>query len=314
MCGNDSGFEAKDRLEAAIGWWVRLDAGALSHAELSAFRAWLAKDQANGAAFDEICDLWGELAKLRRYLPADHSEAPHRRWRWPVAVSALVAVVLVAFLAFDDLWIFWHADYLTGTGEVKTVALEDGSRVELSASTAIAKNYSGGQRRLTLLKGEAWFEIAPDPSRPFMVEAAGGTTTALGTAFDIATVPARTEITVTERRVTVAAAGKEVVVETGQQTAYGRYLSILPPYSVDTGDATAWRRGKLIFQDKPLGEVVEILGHYHHGLFWIAPSIRDRRVSGLFSTANPLAAIRAIELSLGLRATYLGDFLVLLRG
>ena len=56
---------------------------------------------------------------------------------------------------------------------VKIVTLEDGSRVQLNAGTAIAKDFSGGQRRLTFLKGEALFEVAPDPSRPFTVEAAG---------------------------------------------------------------------------------------------------------------------------------------------
>jgi len=102
-------------------------------------------------------------------------------------------------------------------------------------------------------------------------------------------------------------------VNAGQQTTYGPDLSVLPPYSADAEGATAWRRGKLIFQDKPLGEVVAILDHYHHGYFWAAPAIRDRRVTGVFSTSNPLEAIRVIELSLGLRATYLGDYLVLLR-
>jgi transmembrane sensor len=84
--------------------------------------------------------------------------------------------------------------------------------------------------------------------------------------------------------------------------------------AVDADGVAAWRRGRLMFQDRPLGEVVAALNRYHRGLFWAAPSIRGRRVSGVFSTAKPLDAIRAIELSLGLNATYVSDYLVLLRG
>lgn len=297
--------------EAAIGWWVRLDAGALSHAELLAFRAWIARDPAHEAAFEDICDLWGDLESLRHLrLPPGKALRPWRK-RWPAAAAGVLALGL--WLASDDLFILWRADFSTGTGEVRAVTLEDGSRLELNARTAVTKDFSGGQRRLILLRGEAWFDAAPDPSRPFTVEAGGGTATALGTSFVIATEKARTEVTVTEHKVMVAAAGQAVMAGAGEQTAYGPGLPVLPPYAADTDRVASWRRGKLIFQDQPLGEVVAKLDRYHRGLFWVAPSLRDRRVSGVFSTAKPLEAIRAIELSLGLRAIHLGDYFVLLR-
>jgi transmembrane sensor len=295
---------------AAIGWWVRLDAGALSHAELLAFRAWIARDPAHEAAFEDICDLWGDLEGLRNQIPSFRAKPRRRLWLLPAGAAALA---LCLWLGAGELSVLWRADFSTGTGEVRTVTLEDGSRVELNARTAIAKDFSSGQRRLTLLRGEAWFDVAPDPSRPFTVEAGGGFTTALGTSFDIAMEKARTDVTVTEHKVMVAAAGRAVTAGAGEQTAYGPGLPVLAPYPSDVESATAWRRGKLIFQDKPLGEVIASLGHYHRGIVWAAPSIRDRRVSGVFSTAKPLEALRAIELSLGLRALYLGDYLVLLR-
>jgi transmembrane sensor len=310
MTMNDE--DRNDRSATAIDWWVRLDAGALSHAELSAFQAWLAKDPANEAAFEEICAFWGDLDRLRGRLPIPSAAPARPSWFLPAAAVSAAAIVL--FFSFNETLILWRSDYSTGNGEVKIVTLEDGSRVQLNADTAIAKDFSGGQRRLILLKGEAWFEVASDPSRPFTVAAAGGTTTALGTSFEIATEPARTDVTVTGHRVFVDDGGARQSVAEGQQTAYGPGLPVLTPYSVDTDGITAWRRGKLIFQDKPLGEVIAALNRYHRGFFWAAPSIRDRRVTGVFSTAKPAEAIRAIELSLGLNATHLGDYLVLLRG
>ncbi len=303
--------DRKDRRDTALDWWVRLDAGALSGAELSAFRAWLAKDPANEAAFEEVCDFWGGLEKLKGRLPVTPvARGRPRAW----AAAALAAAVLAIFVWFDGIALYWRADVSTGTGEVKIVTLEDGSRVQLNADSAIAKDFSGGQRRLTLLKGEAWFDVASDPSRPFTVTAAGGTTTALGTSFDIATESARTDITVTSHRVAVEEGGTRQSVEAGEQTAYGPGLAVLSPYAVDSDAVTAWRRGKLMFQDRPLGEVIKALNRYHRGLFWAAPSIRGRRVTGVFSTAKPVEALRVIELSLGLRAITFGEYLVLLRG
>ena len=78
-----------------------------------------------------------------------------------------------------------RSDFSTGTGETKSLTLADGSHVELNARSAIALHYDAGQRRVMLLAGEGWFEVSRDPARPFVVEAAGGTATALGTAFGV---------------------------------------------------------------------------------------------------------------------------------
>ena len=122
----------------------------------------------------------------------------------------------------------------------------------------MATDFSAGERRVTLLRGEAWFAVAPDVARPFSVETAAGTATALGTAFDVSIQGARTEVTVTEHRVRLSGAGPSVIVEEGAQSAFAPGVAAVAPYSVDTDHVTAWRRGKLIFDDKPLAEVLAI--------------------------------------------------------
>jgi transmembrane sensor len=305
----------RERRDAAGDWWVRLDAGALSPAELAAFRAWLTSDPANEKAFEEVCDLWGASENLRRRLLPRHGASiapgPYHKWKWP-AVAFATALLALSF-AFDDLSILWRADVRTGTAEIKTVALPDGSRAHLNAESALSVDYAGGRRRLTLLAGEAWFEVEKDMSRPFTVEAIGGTVTARGTAFDVSTTRARTEVTVTEHSVEVESQGRTVIVDAGRQTAFGPDLPALAPYNTDPESVTAWRRGKLIFKDQSLGEVIAALGRYHHGLVVIADrAIRDRRVSGVFHADHPLDAIRTIQKSLGLRAARLTDYLIVL--
>ncbi|WP_026605598.1 FecR family protein [Methylocapsa acidiphila] len=313
MLAENSSPDDKKRRAAAIEWWTRMKVGTLSAAEQATLESWLAEDEANRSAFAETAALWRELKAISR--PAIRAAvAPTRQRPWRLAAASLFAV-LVLFFGLGRLSLLWRADFSTGIGEVKVLTLEDGSRIHLNADTAIARNYSSRQRYVTLLKGEAWFEVAREPARPFTVEAAGGKTTAVGTSFDISIGRSRTEVTVTEHRVIVSVAGQNVTVEAGQQTAYGRDVPQLAAYSVDAGSETAWRRGLLIFQDKPLGDVIAAIDHYHHGFCLIIdPSIRDRRVTGVFRTAEPLESIRTIELSLGLNATYLGDYLILLRG
>jgi transmembrane sensor len=305
----------RERRAAAGDWWVRLDAGALSPSELAAFRVWLTSDSANEKAFEEVCDLWGASEKLRRRLLPTHAVSiapgPYEKWKRPAA--ALAAALLALSFAFDDISILWRADFRTGTGEIKTVTLPDGSRAHLNADSALSLDYASGRRRLTLLAGEAWFEVEKDPSRPFTVETVGGAVTARGTAFDVSTNKARTEVTVTEHSVEVESKGRAVIVDAGLQTAFGPDLPALAPYAADLDSVTAWRRGKLIAKDQSLGELIALLGRYHRGLVVFADrTLRDRRVSGVFQADHPLSAIRTIEKSLGLRAVRLTDYLIVL--
>lgn len=301
-----------ERFDLAAQWWVRLDAGALSASELRAFRAWLAGDPRNEAAFEEACDLWGAWETAPKALADAYvAPAPQRRWLRPAAALAAACVALA--LGFEPLSLMWRADFRTTTAELRTVTLPDGSRAHLNAATALALDYSGDRRRLSLLAGEAWFEVEPDPSRPFVVAASGGEVMARGTAFDVASDAARTEVTVTEHAVEVTGAGAPVRVEAGRQTAFGPGLEAVTPYEVDPERVTAWRRGRLYFKDKPLGDVIAALGRYHRGLVLVTTrAIKDRRVTGVFHTDQPLEALRAIEKSLGIRSTRISDYLIVL--
>lgn len=302
------------RRDAALRWWTRLDAGALSPRESEAFAAWLTESPLNKQAFDEISRLWGSLESLRAHVGTVTPLPISKQRRWPMA--AALAASIVALIAFgEDLALALRGAERTGVAETRIVTLPDGSRVQMNAATALTVDFAGAARRVTLLKGEAFFTVAPDASRPFSVTAGGGVVTALGTAFDVALETGRTEVTVSEHRVRISGAGAAVIVDAGRQSAFGPGVSATTPYPVDVDDVTAWRRGKLIFEDRPLAEVMASLGKYHRGVFFImSDAARKRRVTGVFDAADPLGAVRAIERSLGLDAIFLSDYLVVLRG
>lgn len=300
------------RRKIAIAWWTRLDAQALSPREREEFAAWLTSHPENREAFEDICRFWGDLESVRHLI--DMAPPPRRAAGGLRAAgfAVFVAVAVISLIFTDEIWLTLRAQARTGVGETRTVALADGSRIELGPRSAISSNFDGTTRGVTLLTGEAWFDVAPDPSRPFSVHAGDGVITALGTSFDVSTGEGRTEVTVAEHRVRITSGGPAVVVGEGQQSAFAPGVAAVTPYPAQVDHVAAWRRGKLIFDDKPLAEVVAILGHYRRGMILIPDSsIRIRRVSGVFDAAQPMDALRAIEKALGLRAFEFGYFVVL---
>ncbi|MBY6240317.1 FecR family protein [Methylosinus sp. Sm6] len=306
---DETGARSGAAHEAAIEWWVLAKAGELSGARRADFEAWLAADPAHAAAYADIARMFEEARALR---PA-HAPAKRASRRPTAALAALLAASLAVFACFDHLSILLQADHATGVAESKSVTLSDGSRVELDAGSAIALRFEPGRRVVRLLAGEAWFVVAPDAARPFVVEAAGGSVTALGTAFDVALREGGAHVSVGEHRVAVASGGARVEVGERQSTAFETAAPGQPPVSVAADAIAAWRRGALVVEDRPLGEVLATLARYRHGaVLCLRPSTCARRVSGVFSTSEPLTTLREIEFFLGLRAVQLTSYLIFL--
>lgn len=302
----------EDPHDIAVDWILRLKEAPLTRKERAALDAWLAADSAHMAAFREAEGLSAEFSRLNLRRFAKQEQA--RRRRRPVAIAAACAVAAMAFVLFrGDFPLFFFSDYFTGAGETRRVTLEDGSRVELGARSAIALHFTPTSRRLTLLRGEAWFDVEPDASRPFVVEAAGGTATALGTSFDVALDEQGARVTVTEHRVAVASGGREVVAREGQETGFLRGASASTPAAANVAKLTAWRRGRLIVEDEALGDVLAALDRYRHGVVYcLHREICARRVTGVYRMDDPLQALADIEAALGLSAYRLSNYLIIL--
>lgn len=301
--------------DEAAAWYFRRDAGTLSPTEDAAFRHWLA-DPRHRAAYDEIALTWSTLGEIERpaAAPAAQRRSWRRSWRWAPLGAALAAMLAIAVLD-GSWWVRWRSDVATGIGETREFVLADGSRVDLNTDSALEIRYGEKERRIRLVEGEALFTVAKDTARPFIVETASGSATALGTIFSVRQTGSETIVTVLESRVAIApaaAAAQAAAVSSGQSARFSR-TRIASVEMVDAEAETAWRRGKLIFVDRPLGEVVSELNRYHRGLIRIIdPTLHSHRVSGVFETKNPLHALDLIQASLGLHATRLTSYLVLL--
>ncbi len=303
---------------AANAWWVRLDSDTVSARERDEFTRWLAADPQHRQAFDAVAALWGELDAIKHRVAKPEimtAKTPllHRLW----AVPALAMCCLMLWL-FTPLPIVLRADFHSGYGEIRDIRLSDGSVAHLNSNSALAVHIDDSRRQLTLLQGEVWFEVSPDSTRPFRVHAEHGTVTALGTAFNIRLRDGQAEVSVTEHSVAVEveqAQGRaqHAVVGEGQQLVYDSKAGLGDIKTIDSRTVTAWQRGKLVFQDRPLAEVIAELNRYHRGYLLISDSsIAQRRVNGVFRTDQPLAVLGALESSLPVHSTRINDYLILL--
>jgi transmembrane sensor len=310
--------EKRSVLDEAAEWYFRRDAGPLSPLDEASFRQWLARS-GNRAAFEEIAGTWSDLALIERpsaegeVQRAGRVEAPWAGRNLKRIAAALIAVAAVGYSL--DMPTRLRADAYTATGETKTLALDDGSSVTLNTASAIAVDYSHDARRVRLLRGEAVFTVAKDTARPFLVDTAGGEARALGTAFAVRLVEEGATVVVLESRVGVsypAGASPAVELSPGEAVHFSS-AGMGQARRVDADAETAWRRGKLIFVDRRLGDVIAELNRYHSGRIQITDgSIGNQRVSGVFDTADPVRVLDALEGALGLRSTRLTSYLILL--
>lgn len=311
---------ARDRRvrEQAVDWLVRLTGDPDDEALRLAFERWRAADTAHAEIFARAQRAIGDASLLIRREPEFARKAATATGTRRKTVTALAAVVTIGaglFLALDGpMWM--RADVIAGKGEQPILALEDGSTLQLNAQSAVAYQFASAERRIVLLRGEAFVQVAADSSRPFVVEAGGGTTTALGTAFDVNLTDDGTSVTVIEHAVSVStdAAMLPRRVAVNEQVRYdhdGRLGDITP---IDPFVAAAWRQGRLVFEERTIASVVEEIGRYVPGKILIADAgVGARRVSGSFDLSDPVGALQGLAEAFDVKVTRIGPYITILR-
>jgi transmembrane sensor len=318
-------YNANARREAA-GWVVRLDAGDMSAHEQAALKAWLEVDATHADALQRAQATWRELdligapANGSRQRPrAVHghaSSSDRKRARRRALLAACAAVVLAAVAAwqYPQVDVALRADAHTTTGETRQVALTGGSTAQLDTRSAISLHDDAQWRDVQVLAGTVSFAVGHADPRPFRVRAGQVVVTDIGTTFQLKREGDATQVVVASGVVELAAPGGKAVLHAGDSAVLADDTRVPVVRAVDADAAMAWTRGRLVFVDRPLGEVVDELNRYYGGrIVVIGDTVAARRVSGVFRTNAPLAALRAIEANLGLHASELGLGLVVLR-
>lgn len=331
--GDRSEIEAEAR-----AWVMRLDADARESSELREFREWLSRSPLHQEAFDRAAAAWNELDGLGRWLELDAGSrgAGRRRLSRPMAMTAAagLAVALIVWLVLPqpEPHATQPVEYATSIGEVRTVSLPDGTRVKLNTATRIAIAMDQQARLVSLREGEAWFQVAHDPERPFVVYANRLAVRAIGTAFSVRVEDQRVDLTVTEGRVEIASmqaalpetaelelerfdeTASRVPLEAGQHIVFNDNIELVSRWATPEIERNlAWRDGMLIFDNDPLAEVVAEINRYGRQRIIISDSeIQDLRFGGYFRVGDISSILATFEEDFGIRVERISDELVYL--
>lgn len=298
----------------AAEWRAKCDGG-LSREDERAFARWLAADPRHAALFGEFGNAWARLDRAKVLAPADLDEPEDSVFRsrertirfWvPVGLAAAAAVVLAALR-----WrhprpspVGFAETSQAEAGWIRRVDLPDGSQVLLDAGAAVSVRYTAGEREVALLRGEAFFKVAKNPFRPFVVGAAGVAVRAVGTAFEVRRGGDVVEVLVQEGRVCVddavrhvsllpggakgtpvLAAGEQAVVplESGPRLADLRRMT-----APQEARALAWRERRLEFTDAPLADIVAAFNRCNERPLVVGdPELAALRFGGSFRADDP---------------------------
>lgn len=300
--------------QQALAWVARLRSDTVGEVDRANFALWLAESADHRRAMDDALELWDDLGVVRHLPEAAFDRPAANQSRW-LAAGALAATLLLALVLWPMLDPAPRSELLqTAYSEQRLVELEDGSRVLLNANSRLSVAYSDHQRLLTLLRGEAFFEVAHNPRRPFHVDTGSARVTAVGTAFNVRLERESAAITVTEGVVRVselAAVGSRVPAQELLRAAQGMVATpagLQDAAVVNAQAVLAWRRGELVAESMPLPRLLDELQRYH-GLDVLVtdPDVAAMSVSGVFQLDEPEAILRALELTHGLQMSRLAD-------
>ena len=325
-------MRAASEVEAeAAEWLARQDAGDLDDAGKEAFRRWVTASTAHHIAYIRLQAAWLRADRLRVNgsggVPAaslvdeendlgleDRVRVPGRK-AW---ISGFVATLAAAAAAWA--MVGSAEDYATPVGGFQRLPLADGSRVELNTNTEIEVAYNLRRRRIELERGEAFFQVAKDRDRPFIVEVGDYRVVAVGTAFSIRAVEDEIEVLVTEGTVRIVPPGeldsaRPLLVPAGKRVAVQAEGPIVSPLSYSQIEKDlGWREGMLVFDDRPLREVAAEFNRYNHRqIVIIDPEVGDVAIGGRFRPTNLDGLVRLLEPGFGVEAVPQKDDRVLLR-
>ena len=303
--------DARATSEAA-DWFARLGARSVTNGDVANFDAWR-RDPRNDAAYAKIEALWRKAERLKGdpeiEAVADavvHPKAPPPPTK-PVSGLKLppatvkwtglgILICVAAVLASQPIW--RGALYVTDAGEQRVVGLSDGSQVRLDTRTRLRVRFSKTARTIELERGQAFFTVAHDAARPFLVDAGDTEVRAVGTRFDVRRDHQDVRVVlvqgVVEVRDETAPSSPPVRLQAGEEltpeaTGMTRRLA-------DVEAATGWTQGRIVLRSVPLSQAVAEVNRYSRDQLELEPGpIGATEVSGVFDAGDTEAFLAAVK-------------------
>ncbi len=306
----------------ASAWIALLHGPRRTPAAERGLQHWLAESALNKRAFEHATETWNATrgtvrrsARVDISVPGEEARGPGRpRWRVKLAAAAVVLIGVAATTYYLQ-----RSAVSTAVGERRIVVLDDGTQVSLNTATRLVVRYNKQRREVQLESGEALFEVARHPDRPFVVAAGNREVMALGTAFLVRRDDRRLAVTLMEGKIAVAAAGTADPESPGADA-----LTLAPGQRVVLTDhqlpmldrpalekLTAWQQGLVNIDNLTLAEAVAEMNRYGAVQLAVEGPGVGIRVSGVFRVTDSENLARAIALTHGLQLRKEGRRLVL---
>ncbi|MCW4460240.1 FecR domain-containing protein [Sphingomonas sp. BT-65] len=295
--------------EAAAAWALRHPLDAAGRAELE---AWLAQDRRHaGALLRAQAGLSVIDHAVARDAPIDveggmpSNPAPTRRWLL-AGVGGAMAAGIAAIVAWPHLMV---ERVTTARGEIRRLPLADGSVATIDTSSVLRVAMADDSRRIALQEGQAWFQVAKDRKRPFVVDAGIAQVRAVGTAFSVRRAGNGVRVAVTEGRVAAWATdsgGTMTILEAGQYATFRPGAAgpevVTAPAAIER--SLAWRSGEIALENETLGSAVEQFNRYNQQqLVIVDGDLAGARLVGLFRIDRPGDFAATLSASLDVTAT-----------
>ena len=328
-----AGARSTDAVRREASDWVALIHDPEAAVDRAAFERWRAADPRNGPAYARAERAWESAALLgqtsfgrARGLPERRRFLDRPQVRYAFAAAAVLVMAIVG-LSVDGGRMFGldrtpeTAQLASRIGQIRQVKLADGSIVTLDTDSVLRVALSKGERRLTLERGRARFDVAHDAARPFVVMAGGGSVTARGTIFDVSVVGGDVKVAllrgVVEVRARVpttpgAAPRAAARLRPGQQVSFAPSATLSPLRPLAAAESQ-WTRGMLTFDHTRLADAVADANRYSAAKIAIAdPGLNDLRITGAYRIGDAQGLATNMAASLGLRAvrTPRGDLVI----
>ncbi|HTO40983.1 MAG TPA: FecR domain-containing protein [Rhizomicrobium sp.] len=313
--------DARQIEERAAQWLVRQrDGEGWSQADAAELEAWLNQSFAHSTAFWRLEATWGRadrLDALQQRGRVRHVAQMGRRFL-PMLIRCAAALAAIAVVGIPASMVWTPPDknetYHAPVGGQQLITLRDGSTIELNTNTVVRVHETANQRKVWLDRGEAYFTVTHDATRPFVVIAANGRITDLGTKFFVRRDKARLEVALVEgsaqydENVGRKTARSALLMPGDVVVATPNSLSVTKQKERVLTDRLGWRHGLLIFDNTPLSQVAEEFNRYNTTRLVIAPGAASAiGIGGTFPAKDVAAFTRVAQGVLGLKVRHAGN-------
>ena len=299
--------------DAAVAWHVRLSSDAVEGDDWLAFETWLAESPDHLEAYEAVEGLW---AALDQVTPAPSvlpfRSKPKRRpgaWWGAIAASLVAAVVVGATL--------WTGQpttesYETARGAPRVISLADGSRITLNGGSRLSATLGHHERRVVMADAEAIFDVAKDPSRPFLIEAGDREIRVVGTEFNVLHHAGEVRVTVRRGIVEVRPGGAPqspplARLQKGQSFSHRQGQPGDRILVADPETAFAWTSGRLVFRGESLADVAATLNRYVSVPIVVSPNARDLPVTATLNLGDEDEMLQSLSAFLPVQSRRAGS-------